>query len=174
MDQLLRSWLKPPRLLTNNEQGVVIITALLVLVILTIVGIASINISNTEVRIAGHEVAYQRNFYRAEGAAMEAIQKLEAEPNLKSNPPAWVETIKDNLSDTTIQDSGFWQGSESIVPTTSTLEDSQFVAASNGIATGTSLAMSSSKVYHYTIYGRCAPPSNGGVTLVQLGYLIAY
>ena len=54
----------------NNEDGVVMIAALMVLVLLTIIGIASTNISNTEIRISTHELIHQQNFYRAEGATM--------------------------------------------------------------------------------------------------------
>ena len=45
-------------LFMNNEDGSVIIAALLVLVLLTIVGIASTNVSNTEIQIASHTTAY--------------------------------------------------------------------------------------------------------------------
>ena len=47
-------WPKTTSIL-KNEEGAVIIAALLVLVLLTIIGIASTNISNTEVKIAAHE-----------------------------------------------------------------------------------------------------------------------
>ena len=74
--------MKPISLL-KNEQGAVLLVSLLILVLLTITGIASMRVSNTEVRIAGHETVYQRNFYRAEGATLEAMDLLEAIANFK-------------------------------------------------------------------------------------------
>jgi len=61
----------------KNEEGVVMIAALLILVLLTIIGIASTNISNTEVKIAVHELIHQQNFYRAEGATLQALDLME-------------------------------------------------------------------------------------------------
>ncbi len=80
----------------KNEEGSVIFAALMILVLLTIIGIASTNISNTEVRIAGHEVVYQQNFYRAEGASVEAVELLEAILDPKATPPSWLETALDD------------------------------------------------------------------------------
>ena len=81
MGEKLRS-LKKTAFLMNNEDGSIIVAALLVLVLLTIVGIASTNVSNTEIQIASHTTAYQRNFYRAEGAMREAVRQGNLPPRV--------------------------------------------------------------------------------------------
>ena len=154
----------------KNEEGVIMIAALLILVLLTIIGIASTNISNTEVRIAGHEVVYQQNFYRAEGASVEAVELLEAIANPKAAPPSWLETTLDTVTDEEVDT---WQFGGSPAPEPSALADTDFIVVSEGIVSGSSLGMGSAKVHGYTIYGRCAPP-NRGATVIQLGYLKAF
>ena len=62
----------------NNEDGYFLILAtLMILVLLTILGVAASRTANTEITVAANEMVYQRNFYMAEGALMEAIDGLE-------------------------------------------------------------------------------------------------
>jgi hypothetical protein len=154
----------------KNEEGSVIFAALMILVLLTIIGIASTNISNTEVRIAGHEVVYQQNFYQAEGASIEAVERLEAILDPKATPPSWLETTLDMVTDEEVRT---WQFGGSPAPEPSTLADTDFIVVSEGIVSGSSLGMGSAKVHGYTVYGRCAPPKRGA-TVIQLGYLKAF
>jgi Tfp pilus assembly protein PilX len=174
MDASLKS-LSKTGLLLKNEDGAVLVAALLILVLLTIIGIASTNISNTEVQIAGHEVVYQQNFYRAEGATIEALEQLDAISDPKFAAPAWLELTPDTVTNDDISDYSFWQtGSGSVTPEPSAvLSDTSFVVVSEGIVHGSSLAMGSSKVHEYYIYGRCAPPKRGA-TVVHIGYLKAF
>lgn len=159
---------------TGNEDGSVIVATLLILVLLTIVGIASTNVSNNEVQIAGHTAAYQQNFYRAEGATIEAIDLLEAVANPKLNPPSWLEPNLDTVTNTNIQDLDFWKtGTGTVDAADSNLENTQYVAVSEGIVSGNSLNMGSSTIHGYIIYGRCSPPRRGA-TVVQIGYLKAF
>ena len=165
-------------LLKNENGGVVIISAIMVLALLTIIGIASVNISNTEIKIAGYESVYQRNFYNAEGATIETVELMEDIANPKTAAPAWLEPNIDVVTPADILSGNFWQaGNGTVTPQASAaLINTQFLAVSEGIkggASGTSLAMGSSKVHRYTIYGRSAPP-NRGVTVIQIGYLKAF
>ena len=66
----------------NNKDGFALITAMLFLVVLTVIGIAATNTTSIEIGIAGNEKVYKQNFYLAEGAANEA-----ANENLESS---WV------------------------------------------------------------------------------------
>jgi len=154
----------------NNQDGSVIIAALLMLVLLTIVGIASTSVSNTEVQIAGHTTAYQQNFYRAEGATIEAATLLDgiADPNL--TPPAWLEPGVDQITDAQIND---WEGLSTVTPGNSSLDDTQYVGVYTGVVSGNTLNMGSSTIHGYRIYGRCSPPKRGAA-VVQIGYLIAF
>lgn len=164
----------------KNEEGVVIIAALLILVLLTIIGIASTNISNTEVRIAAHEAIHQQNFYRAEGATLQAIDTMEglANPETEDPPLAWMtqtEASSESLLDSgNLYDGTFWEsGSGDATPEASTFSNTRFVVVSGGIVEGESLDMGSTKIHSYTIYGRSAPPNRGSVT-VEVGYLKAF
>jgi hypothetical protein len=156
--------------LVNNEGGSVIIAALLVLVLLTIVGIASTSVSNTEVQIAGHTVAYQQNFYRAEGATMEAIEQLEAVPDPLLTPPAWMEPDMEAISDENIR---AWDDLGSVTVANSSLEDTQYLGVYTGIVSGNTMNMGSSTIHGYRIYGRSSPPQRG-TAVVQIGYLKAF
>ncbi len=169
---------KNPVSVLKNEQGVVMIAALLVLVLLTIIGIASTNTSNTEVLIAGHQVAYQQNFYRTEGAIVEAVALLDAEPDPKADPPSWLEPNLDAITETDIKNNLFWEnGSGTVTPNVATLADTRFVVLSQGIARGqgygSSLDLNKVAVHEYKIYGRCAP-ENKGTTILEIGYLKAF
>ena len=172
-------WPKTTSIL-KNEEGAVIIAALLVLVLLTIIGIASTNISNTEVKISAHEAIHQQNFYRAEGATLQAIDIMEAKSNPETEDPplAWMtQTLANSeslLDSGNLYDGTFWDsGSGDAIPEASTFSDTNFVVVSGGIVEGESLDMGSTKIHSYTIYGRSAPPKRGAVT-VEVGYLKAF
>jgi len=165
----MRSWPSPPVVL-RNENGMVVIFALMILVLLTIIGIASTNISNTEIQMAGNELAYQQNFYRAEGAAMQAVGLLEGLADPKVTKPSWVALA---LGSVTAADIQTWQFRGSPAPEPSALADTSFIGVSQGILSGSSLDMAGSKVHAYAVYGRSAPPQRGATT-IQLGYLKAF
>ena len=155
----------------QNQHGAVLYAVLMVLLLLTIIGIASTKVSNTEVQISGNELAYQQNFYRAEGAAMEAAELLEALINPGTSPPTWLDTVLQDVTDSEIRR---WAFGGSPAPRASgVLPDTTLIALSEGVVRGSSLDLESSKVHGYTIYGRSAPPRRGSTT-VGLGYLKAF
>ena len=51
-----------------SEEGSVLVVSLLILVLLTIIGIAAMNTSNVELKISGNEKAYKMALYAAEAA----------------------------------------------------------------------------------------------------------
>ena len=160
----------------NNEKGTVIIAALMVLVLLTIIGIASTNVSNTEVKIAGHELIYQQNFYRAEGATLEALEAMENLVDPKTAAPAWLWASLGTFAEETPYDRTFWDGTlvgADATPEPSTLSDTRYAVVSGGIPEGESLDMDSTKIHRYAIYGRSAPTNRGSVT-IEIGYLKAF
>ena len=154
----------------KNEDGIIIVMALLIMVLLTIVGIASTNISNTEVKISGYEVSYLGNLYRAEGATMEALEELENMADPLTEAGGWLET---ELEAVTAEELRTWQFGGTPAPEASILDDTTFIVASEGIAGGSSLDMGSSTVHAFIIFGRSAPAKQGAAT-VQVGYLKAF
>ena len=155
----------------QNQHGAVLGGVLMVLLLLTIIGIASTKVSNTEVQISTNEVIYQQNFYRAEGACMEAAELLEAIPDPSLSTATWLDKVVNDVDDSKIRT---WQFGGSPVPQLSAvLTDTELIALSEGIVKGSSLDVEASKVHGYAIYGRSAPPSRGATT-VQIGYLKAF
>ena len=161
----------------KEEKGVVIITALMILVLLTIIGIASTTVSNTETKIATNQAVYQQNFYQAEGATMEAVEVMESLADPKTADPGWLWAALSTFTEDNLNDSTFWEGTmmgaDAVPEPSTTLSDATYVVVSGGIVEGESLDMGSTKIHSYAVYGRCAPP-NRGATTVEIGYLKAF
>ena len=153
----------------NNEDGYFLIMAtLMILVLLTIMGVAASRTANTEVTVAANEVVYQRNFYLAEGALMEAIDILANTTNLADNPPSWLVTSAGALTEDNVHtywDTGAWNS------TVDASGDTRFVAAVENVAAGSSLDVDKSTVRVIGIYGRC---ERNGVAMISAGYLTVY
>ena len=62
--------------LLDNEGGSVIVIALVVLMLLTMVGTSATTTSTIEIQVAGNERSYKQVFFRAEAAAMQAVQRV--------------------------------------------------------------------------------------------------
>jgi Tfp pilus assembly protein PilX len=162
----------PPPRVFQNQHGAVLYGVLMVLLLLTIIGVASTKVSNTEVQISTNELIYQQNFYRAEGAAMEGAELLEAIPDPSKAPAeTWIDQVVNGVTDSEIRT---WQFGVSPTPKASVaLTDTTLIALSEGIVKGSSLDVEASKVHGYAIYGRSAPLRRGATT-VQIGYLKAF
>jgi hypothetical protein len=191
----IRFWPNATSIL-NNEDGAVIIAALMILVLLTIIGIASNNVSNTEVKIATHEAIHQMNLYCAEGTASLALEEMEDLVNPKSEDPSWLWQSTDSDSVFTpfeadmALEGALWEGNsfeyevegtvmtitpDSIPETVdeTILSDSRYLVNYRGILPGEPLEIGVTKRYRYDIYGRCAPANRGAVT-VEIGYIKAF
>lgn len=149
-----------------NEKGSVIVFTLMVLTLLTIVGLASIRTADTEVEIAGTELLYQRNFYLAEGAAMEAARWLDNNTITASSGPAWMEMTPGALNAGTID--AFWAAN---AQTCAIDADASFIAAYEGPTSGSSLEAEKTKLHEISIYGRS---QKRGLTEIRIGYRKAF
>jgi Tfp pilus assembly protein PilX len=80
--------MKTPKLILKNDNGSAIIVAIMVLVLLTIIGIAATNNSSFESQIIGNEHRYQIDFYVADSGWKEGAMWLEGSggPPPKKNP----------------------------------------------------------------------------------------
>lgn len=65
----------------RNEQGFVLIMALLMLVVLSIMSAAALSVRNTEVSIASNGEIIQHNFYALEAVSLEGTAAIEATNN---------------------------------------------------------------------------------------------
>ena len=64
-----------------NEQGMVLVIALMIMVILSLLASFATTVSNTERFIASNDEIYLHNFYTAEAVCVEAGANIEAMPN---------------------------------------------------------------------------------------------
>jgi Tfp pilus assembly protein PilX len=67
----------------NNEKGVALLSALMIMALLTVLGLSASNTSTTELKIAGNEKTSAMAFYAAEAGVNFAIATL------KENPTTW-------------------------------------------------------------------------------------
>jgi len=67
----------------NNEDGFVLVIAVLMLVVVTVIGLAATRTSETELQIAGNEREIVNDFYESEAILI----------NVLENPTTWLPTI---------------------------------------------------------------------------------
>ena len=152
----------------NNQDGYFLILAtLMILVLLTILGVAASRTSNTEITLAANEMVYQRNFYMAEGALMEAIDNLASTNDLLNDPPPWFESSAGDLTEESVAE--YWDtiAEESSVDDTG---NTRFVAGLEGYGQG-SLDVDKMTIVAIGVYGRC---QRKGETTVKVGFLKAH
>jgi hypothetical protein len=155
----------------DNEEGAVLVIALMMLILLTILGVSISTTSEVELQIAGNERRYKENLYLAEAAAMECLQTLDEDTDLQLDDYTWLYDIDEVTADDVRDDAaGPWAGTDSQV--SSADDHSRFLAVFAGVPhEGVSgLGVEESKVYEYTIYGRTIG-AGGGRSIVRLGYL---
>jgi Tfp pilus assembly protein PilX len=91
--------------LIRNEEGTVLIIALLMLVLLTVIGISASTISNIEVQVAGNEKFYKIAFYAADGGTEAGSELLEKNIEVRTFPS---QPYTLPSSTVTVNDSNFW------------------------------------------------------------------
>jgi len=113
----MRTTVKP----IENEDGSIVVITLIMLVLLTLIGIASTNTSTTEVHVASNNQSYQIEFYLADSGWHQGAMWLEN----RAAPPGWVNSAD---SDYTVKNFGAGTGSNpdtanlaSLTPDNSTL-----------------------------------------------------
>ncbi len=155
-----------------------ILAALLILVLITIIGFSASRLAITEVTMARNEIVHHRNFYLAEGAAVEASDTLDNIANLHANMPIWVEKAAGVLSVDNVRE--YFKApadrNKSLAVSTVPFEMSvldperlRYIAGADGIAPGESLDPDKPKIHLLSIYGRCEWE---GVSIVRIGYRI--
>jgi hypothetical protein len=156
----------------KNEEGSILIVALVILVLLTLLGIFATKTSEIEIQIAGNDMRYKRNLYSAEAVAMEAAQTIKDTDDLDTGALTWLHAMGGVSRDDVLDDT-FW-GSNS--QQSAGDSNARYMAVVEGIAEQTSLDMTKSRVHAYSVYGRWRNESNAneGRGIVNLGYKKAF
>ena len=169
---MLRGKIMKNRLpIINNEEGSLIAIVLLLMAVLTVIGISASNTSISESQVVRNETGYKTSFFRAEAAAIEAIQRLEDEINLDSFPPLYlmpIGTVSDDnvLPAVTLWETNAQNAGIAAMPKTKL----RYLAVTRGIQAGSSMAMGEAQVHSYVVYGREWSDDYGGNVLVGIGY----
>jgi Tfp pilus assembly protein PilX len=154
----------------KNEDGYFLILAtLMILVLLTILGIAASRTANTEISVAANDMVYQRNFYLAEGAVMEAVDYLKQASDLDGDPPIWFNKNPAEMKDENAET--YLDGEQAGISALDDTSNTRYVAGLEAIARGYSLDLEKVSAHAIGIYGRC---EKNGKTMIKVGYLALY
>jgi hypothetical protein len=154
------------------EKGSIMPVALVLLLLLTMIGIAATMTSEVEIKIAGNEVAYKENLYFAEGSAMVGVQMLQNETDTDVLNDLSLPWLHSSLPDANINSEINWDPDNNNAK--KALDDeggyTGYLAVYRGIAPGGSLDIggTTTSLHNYTIYGRSA--RHNGEAIIELGY----
>jgi len=148
-----------------QEQGSVLIVALVVLALFTLLSISSTATTNMEIRITGNENIQKENLYAAEAAAMRCAQDMQ-DTDLRVSSPTYLNPI----NSATQSQSDIC--SLNNTPFTELPATTAFASVSQGIASGSSLDMTKTRVHEYSVYGWC--DRNRNLVIVEIGYRKAF
>ncbi|MBL0712335.1 MAG: hypothetical protein JJV98_01430 [Desulfosarcina sp.] len=155
-------------------------TTLMILVLLTLTGIAATRTANTEVTIAGNEAFRNISLYQAEGGAVEAAMKIEAmddddlrivNPSLNPDYPGWM-TFHTDISQGDMAEASAWDFSGDADDNAAVSDfqgEVQFAVVDKGVAGGSSLIMTGGEQKReYQVYG--LSDTRGGRAMIEVGY----
>jgi hypothetical protein len=153
-----------------NEEGSILIVALVLLVLLTLMGISATTLTNIELQIAGNEMTSRANFYRAEAASMENIQVLVNSGEAIKDPALfpWLNLPEDLHNPNDVTDPDNWTPANSQAAVNAEDDDQRYLTVFEGIIAGDSLDMTRSRVYTYSVVGK--GERNNGSAFVEMGF----
>ena len=160
----------------KDQDGSVLVVAMVILVLLTLLGISATRTSDIEIQISKNEKIYKENFYRAEAGSMETVQRLENENGDNIMDPSsstlgWLnlQATLGNPDDMTDDENWTDTYSEvSVNPDDAGDQDTRFLAIAEGIMPGDSLDASGSRIFSFSALGRGS--ARGGASVIQMGY----
>lgn len=178
-------WRRSTRCLAN-EDGTAIVTALLILMLLSLVAVTATDTTVNEKAMVRSEAVFEQNFSQAESSALEGLQKLASKGNdeignLLPKRLALGSDNKDLLLDSESEEVGdilkvIDTNNDSVVDKTDALEHSELntnalrTAVMLPIAVGDSLSVTTAKsrLYRYNTFG--LSDDLGGKALICIGY----
>ena len=162
---------------SESQEGSVLLIALIVLLLVSVLGLNTLTMTSTELKISGNDRSYKQNFYRAEAVIKEAAFALEnsAEPDPSNVAFPWLSDGSDAVAEddrfNPKDDSWDESGPDANASHSSFYTDNnaKFCALRLGVAPGSNQDMGSERKWEYVIYGR-SELSSGQVD-VSAGYL---
>ena len=160
----------------NNTGAIMIVMSLLLLSLLTIISIAASKTAIIEVRIAGNDYLYHNNFYCAEGAVIEAVDRLEDLASVDVDAIDWLMNETDQVA-TDSKLHGYWtdadRDDDDAIPQGATVcaDHTELMTVHHGVFTGSSLDMSKPTKHAYSIYGHS---HHRGSVMIKVGYAKAF
>jgi len=163
------------RSILKNEEGSLLVVVIVVLAVLSIIGISTMDKSTVELQIVRNEAVYNRNFYAAEGAAIEAAQTLQNQADSSELLPnttnyTWLGSAAD--VDWTAQGDKIVVDIDEVaaLADVSTIPSTDIAAVHRGIASGASMTMTAvSQVHEYAVFGYYNSAREGRA-LIEIGY----
>ena len=157
----------------NNEDGSVIVIALVVLLLLTMIGNSATNTSTLEIQVAGNERNYKRNFFKTEAAAMQAGQRVQ---NSADYTESWIRSssfeydpVTPNPNFETLSNWTDLSGNGNAYANTYAM------VVYTGVAAGSSLDMTStSQLRAFAVYGQLNNTTRNESMIIETGYAKRY
>lgn len=123
-----------------EESGVVLVTALMFMVILLLMGVASMSIRNTEQSVTLNAEVFQNNFYVTEAVTLEGVTEIAGTPDLTlqdaASFPSWLRP--EDPTTINLELSAQWPGI--VVPANTSLDSGVTNITPPGYATDTTVA----------------------------------
>jgi Tfp pilus assembly protein PilX len=168
--------MKRPLSPLSNQQGSVMVIALMILVVVTIVGIASMNDSRTEQQLVRNEAIYKQDFYLAESAAIEGAQRLNNLNDrwvLQNQAQPWLNQNEDNTG-VNLTDPGNWDTGgatpNAAVAGVDVAGDGTYTVVDERTADDGSLNPNSPQVHEFRVLGQYFPAGRNNPILIEIGY----
>jgi len=169
--------MKPMGIL-KNEEGSILVIALLMIALLMLLGMSSTTTSVIEGQIAANEQSYKENFFKAEAAALEAAQRLENENDsqtLTDQTPVWLHN-NDVMTNTSNWDHDDQDGDDNAEAASTSIDpnsNTYYSIVDRGVAPGSSLSMSGgTNLYEHAVYG--SSQTGSAQQLIEIGYRKRY
>ena len=155
----------------KNEEGSVIVMALIVLVALTMIGIISTDNTVVELQIVRNETIYRQNFYRAESAVIDGAQVME--DSTLTVPPSkfWIQELANLTDPDDMEDVNNWPGNSNLSNNMNkplTTETSYAAIFIDKIGSKKMTNPTSLHLYH--VYGLFNSTSGQGRSMIRMGY----
>ncbi len=158
-------------LILSNQKGSTLLLVVMILLLVTLIGTLATNNSNIEIKIAGNYKAIKQDFYRADAATMEAVQRVQnsTKLNLRNRVASWMNDDAVNMTDFDNWDFDDIGGDDNAV-VSGVDPNTVYSVVDNGATGNTDISIDNEPVMRdLTIYGVHNNP-RGGQTFIEMGY----